>query len=100
VRAVVDFIVKHPNIGAGVSFHTHSGVILRPFSSEPDENMPAEDLWLYKNFGKKSTELTGYKNISIYHDFKYHPKQIITGGSTGSTSTSGSSSGPWRSGRR
>ncbi len=80
VRAVVDFITRHPNIGAGVSFHTHSGVILRPFSSEPDENMPAEDLWLYKLFGKKSTELTGYPNISIFHDFKYHPKQVITGG--------------------
>ncbi|MDQ3025211.1 MAG: M14 family metallopeptidase [Pseudomonadota bacterium] len=80
VRAIVDFIVRHPNIGAGVSFHTHSGVILRPFSSEPDENMPAEDLWLYKLFGKKSTELTGYPNISIFHDFKYHPKQVITGG--------------------
>ena len=79
VRAVVDFIVKHPNIGGGVSFHTHSGVILRPFASEPDENMPAEDLWLYKLFGKKSTELTGYPNISIFHDFKYHPKQVITG---------------------
>jgi len=80
VRAVVDFIAKHPNIGAGVSFHTHSGVILRPFSAEPDENMPAEDLWLYKRFGTKSTELTGYPNISIFHDFKYHPKQVITGG--------------------
>jgi murein tripeptide amidase MpaA len=80
VRAVVDFIVRHPNICGGVSFHTHSGVILRPFSSEPDENMPAEDLWLYKLFGKKSTELTGYPNISIFHDFKYHPKQVITGG--------------------
>ena len=79
VRAVVDFIVKHPNIGGGVSFHTHSGVILRPFSTEPDDNMPPEDLWLYKLFGKKSTELTGYKNISIFHDFKYHPKEIITG---------------------
>src|SRR6185369_9017013 len=65
---------------AGVSFHTHSGVILRPFSTEPDDKMPAEDLWLYKMFGKKSTELTGYPNISIYHDFKYHPKQVITGG--------------------
>jgi murein tripeptide amidase MpaA len=80
VRSLVDFIVKHPNIGAGVSFHTHSGVILRPFSSEPDDNMPAEDLWLYKLFGRKSTELTGYPNISIFHDFKYHPKQVITGG--------------------
>jgi len=80
VRAVVDFIARHPNIGAGVSFHTHSGVILRPFSTEPDDKMPAEDLWLYKLFGKKSTELTGYPNISIFHDFKYHPKQVITGG--------------------
>lgn len=80
VRAVVDFIVKHRNICGGVSFHTHSGVILRPFSSEADDNMPAEDLWLYKLFGKKSTELTGYRNISIFHDFKYHPKQVITGG--------------------
>jgi len=80
VRAVVDFIARHSNIGAGVSFHTHSGVILRPFSTEPDDKMPAEDLWLYKMFGKKSTELTGYPNISIYHDFKYHPKQVITGG--------------------
>jgi hypothetical protein len=80
VRAVVDFIVKHPNIGTGVSFHTHSGVILRPFSGEPDENMPAEDLWLYKRFGARASELTGYPNISIYHDFRYHPKQVITGG--------------------
>ena len=80
VRALVDFITRHGNIGGGVSFHTHSGVILRPFSSEPDENMPAEDLWLYKLFGKKSTEFTGYPNISIFHDFKYHPKQVITGG--------------------
>jgi hypothetical protein len=80
VRAVVDFITRHPNIGTGVSFHTHSGVILRPFSSEPDDAMPAEDLWLYKRFGQKSTELTGYPNISIFHDFKYHPKQVITGG--------------------
>jgi len=80
VHAVVDFIAKHANLCAGVSFHTHSGVILRPFSTEPDDNMPAEDLWLYKRFGKKSTELTGYPNISIFHDFKYHPKQVITGG--------------------
>ncbi len=80
VRSLVDFISRHTNICAGVSFHTHSGVILRPFSSEPDDNMPAEDLWLYKLFGRKSTELTGYPNISIFHDFKYHPKQVITGG--------------------
>ncbi len=36
---MVDFIVRHPNIGAAVSFHTHSGVILRPMG-EPDDDMP------------------------------------------------------------
>jgi len=79
-RAVVDYIVGHPNLCIGVSFHTHSGVILRPFSSEPDENMPPEDLWLYKSFGKRASDFTGYPNISIFHDFKYHPKQVISGG--------------------
>lgn len=80
VRAVVDFIARHTNICTGISFHTHSGVILRPFSAQPIIEMPAEDHWLYQKFGDKGTELTGYPNISIYEDFKYHPKQVITGG--------------------
>ena len=39
VRAMVDFCVAHPNIGAGISFHTHSGVILRPMGTTPDDDM-------------------------------------------------------------
>ncbi|HET7792992.1 MAG TPA: M14 family metallopeptidase, partial [Rhizobacter sp.] len=80
VRAVVDFIARHPNIGAGISFHTQSGVILRPFSSAADETMPADDLWLYKRFAQRQEAMTGYPVLSIFHDFKYHPKQVITGG--------------------
>jgi hypothetical protein len=30
---MVHFVVEHPNIGAAVSFHTHSGVILRPMGT-------------------------------------------------------------------
>ncbi|HEY1393960.1 MAG TPA: M14 family metallopeptidase [Methylibium sp.] len=79
VRAMVDFIVRHPNIGAGVSFHTHSGVILRPMGTEPDENMAPEDLWMYQRLSKLGEQLTGYPAVSIYHEFKYHPKEVITG---------------------
>jgi murein tripeptide amidase MpaA len=79
VRAMVDFIVKHPNIGAGVSFHTHSGVILRPMGTQADEDMTPEDLWQYKRFSKLGEELSGYPAISIWHDFRYHPKQVISG---------------------
>ena len=79
VRAVVDFIVRHPNITGGTTFHTWSGVLLRPFEHLPDEEMDAEDLWVYQAVGRKGTELTGYPNISVYHEFRYHPKSVIGG---------------------
>ena len=76
---MVDFITRHGNIGAGLSFHTWSGVLLRPFSTMSDDEMPAEDLWAYKKVGEKGTEITGYPNISVYHEFRYHPKDVISG---------------------
>ena len=79
VRAMVDFIVKHPNIGAAVSYHTHSGVILRPFGTHGDDEMIPEDLWTYQRFGEIAEKTTGYPAISIFHEFKYHPKEVITG---------------------
>ena len=79
VRAMVDFIVEHPNIGAAVSYHTHSGVILRPMGTQSDDDMTPEDLWIYKRFSDLGAKLSGYPAISIYHDFKYHPKEVITG---------------------
>ncbi|MFO8060142.1 MAG: M14 family metallopeptidase, partial [Bacillota bacterium] len=30
VRAVADFVTRHPNITGGVAFHTYGGVLLRP----------------------------------------------------------------------
>ena len=79
VRAMVDFIVKHPNIGAAVSFHTHSGVILRPMGTQSDDDMTPEDLWMYKRLSDLGAKMTGYPAISTFHEFKYHPKETITG---------------------
>jgi murein tripeptide amidase MpaA len=79
VRAMVDFLVTHPNVGAAVSFHTHSGVILRPMGTQSDDDMTPEDLWTFKRFSELGAKLTGYPAISTFHDFKYHPKQVITG---------------------
>ncbi len=79
VRAMVDFITGHPNIGAAISFHTHSGVILRPMGTHADEDMIAEDLWSFKRFSALGAKLTGYPAVSSWHEFKYHPKEIITG---------------------
>ncbi|MBT9489271.1 MAG: carboxypeptidase [Rubrivivax sp.] len=79
VRAMVDFVVRHPNIGAGISFHTHSGVILRPMGLASDDDMIPEDLWMFKRLSALGEKLTGYPALSVWHDFKYHPKQTITG---------------------
>jgi murein tripeptide amidase MpaA len=79
VRAMVDFIVNHPNIGAAISYHTHSGVILRPMGTKSDDDMIPEDLWCIKRFSALGEKLTGYPAISIWHEFKYHPKDVITG---------------------
>ncbi len=79
VRAMVDFHVKHPNIGAAISYHTHSGVILRPMGTQSDDDMIPEDLWSYKRFSELGAKLSGYPAISIWHEFKYHPKEVITG---------------------
>ena len=78
-RNLVDFAINHKNITGAISFHTMSGVLLRGFSDRPDHEHNTEDLWLFQKIGAKGTQITGYPNISTFHDFKYYPKQIITG---------------------
>ncbi|MBZ0285917.1 MAG: carboxypeptidase [Anaerolineae bacterium] len=79
IHAIVDFIARHTNITGAISFHTYSGVLLRPYGTHPDDNFPAEDLWTFQKIGQKGTDITGYPNISVYHEFRYHPKEVITG---------------------
>ena len=79
-RNLVQFIARHPNITGTISFHTMSGVLLRPYDDRPDDDMITEDLWTYQKIGEKGTEITSYPHVSVFHDFKYHPKQVITGG--------------------
>ena len=78
-RNLVEFVMNHKNITGTISFHTMSGVLLRGFGVRPDEEQIPEDLWVFQKIGAKGTEITGYPDISTYHDFRYHPKQVITG---------------------
>ncbi len=78
-RNLVDFIVKHPNIAHVIAFHTFSALLLRPYDDRNDEAFPPEDLWTYQKIGEEGTKLTGYSNVSVYHDFRYYPKSVTTG---------------------
>ena len=79
VRATVQAIVDRPNICGFIQYHTMSGVHLRPYSTKADDGLPTLDLRVYKKIGEKATELTGYPAVSVFHDFKYDPKDVITG---------------------
>ncbi len=76
---LIQFISQHPNITGAITFHTFSGALLRPYGTESDDTMPAEDLWVFEEQGKRGSELTGYPAISVFHDFRYHPREVITG---------------------
>ena len=80
VRALIQAIVDRPNIGSYVSYHTFSGVHLRPYSARPDDDFPTTDLRAFELMGDAATRLTGYPAISIFRDFKYDPKKVIRGG--------------------
>ncbi len=79
VACAVRAICERPNICGALTFHTFSGVLLRPPSRMPDDDVPPEDIWTYKELGAKGEEMTGYPAISNFHEFKYHPKEVITG---------------------
>ncbi len=79
VQAVLRFVAEHRNLVTALTFHTYSRAILRPFSGRPDEEMDQDDLWVYEAIGKQGSQLTGYPCVSVYHHFRYHPKQTISG---------------------
>ncbi len=53
--------------------------MLRAYSYNSDEELPVKDLRTYQRIGKKGTDLTEYPAISPFHEFRYHPKQVIGG---------------------
>jgi murein tripeptide amidase MpaA len=78
-RSQVEAVLARKNVFSVHTYHTFCGAILRPFSDKDDLAMPEQDLAVLKAVGERGTELTGYPNISVYHDFRYDPKEVITG---------------------
>jgi hypothetical protein len=68
-RKIVDFIVRRPNIGMIESFHTTSGVHLRPYAARPDADMPQQDLEDYQAILSEGQPMTTYPQASVYHQF-------------------------------
>ncbi len=69
-RALMEFVMKHPNIAAAQSYHNAGGMILRgPGALEDVGTYNAADVEVYDAIGKKGEELIpGYKYLVVYKD--------------------------------
>lgn len=69
-RAVMEFVMKHPNIAAAQSYHNSGGMILRgPGGQEDVGTYNANDVRIYDVLGKKGEELLpGYRYLVVYKD--------------------------------
>ncbi len=79
-KAVVDFLIAHPNIASVQSYHTHSGALLRPYCNQSDDAIPPEDLRRFMEVGALGSEITGYPVLSVYNDFttdKTNPRRGV-----------------------
>ncbi len=70
-RAVVDFLLTHPNVYVVNSMDTSVPMHLRPPSTSPsDERMYPEDLAWYKTFDDIGKKITGYEKAGdVYDDY-------------------------------
>ena len=69
-RAVMEFVMKHPNIAAAQSYHNAGGMILRgPGASADVTTYNSQDVAIYDAIAKKGEELMpGYKYLVVYKD--------------------------------
>ena len=79
IKAVVDFVISHPNIYSTHCLHTFGAIILRPMDGVPDDEMIPEDLRVFCNMCEVATSITGYPAMSSYPDFATKPNMIYAG---------------------
>ncbi|MBP3399134.1 MAG: zinc carboxypeptidase [Erysipelotrichaceae bacterium] len=68
-KAVVDFVLAHPNISCVATHHTSGGVILYPPGTKPEKTAHSFDMKVYKEIGKMGTSEMGYETINIFDHF-------------------------------
>ncbi|HSP12866.1 MAG TPA: M14 family metallopeptidase [Salegentibacter sp.] len=69
-RAVMEFVMKHPNIAGAQSYHNYGGMILRgPGAEEDAETYNREDVEIYDAIARKGEEMIpGYRYLVVYKD--------------------------------
>lgn len=78
-RAVVEFMVRHPEVFAWLNLHTFGGVFIRPLGDQPDAKMNPDDLAIWRQIAQWNEQCTGYPTVSGFEDFLYEPDKPLHG---------------------
>lgn len=68
-KAMVEFIISHPNIGSVATNHTSGGILLTVPGTYPEKKAPAQDMALINALAELGTQTMGYKHINIFDSF-------------------------------
>jgi hypothetical protein len=88
-RAVVLFLLEHPNVAIGQTLDTTVPMLLHgPSTSRMEESMFPEDMKIYKYFDEEGKKITGYKSAGdTYWDYANQGRgempSAVTGGRGG-----------------
>ena len=78
-KAVVDFVIAHPNICGVATHHTSGGIILYPPGTRPEKSAPRKDMKFFKEIGAMATEEMGYGCINIFDSFFEEQSEYSSG---------------------
>jgi murein tripeptide amidase MpaA len=67
-RSIAQFIMSHPNIAAGQSYHNAGGMILRgPGARYLESSYPRQDIAIYDRLGRAGEEMLPFYRYMIIH---------------------------------
>jgi murein tripeptide amidase MpaA len=81
-RTIIEFIVKHPNIGGIQALHTSGGFFYRNPCQYPEDKMDPQDLKATREIACEGTRVSGYPDVkspnrSTLTEWAYEHKGII-----------------------
>lgn len=78
-KALVDFVLAHPNIGSADTMHTTGGVIVYPPGTKPEAEGEKRDMAMYRAVGAMATQELGYDCVNIFDEFLADNKNYSSG---------------------
>ncbi|MBR0341887.1 MAG: hypothetical protein IJH64_06530 [Oscillospiraceae bacterium] len=78
-KAIVDFVLAHPNIGGAAIGHTSGGLFLYPPGTRPSKSAPYNDIKSMIAIANMGKEELGYVPLNIFDSFMSDQSQYDSG---------------------